>query len=75
MEVIKGAHYNTDPEQLIQVNEVAKLFHVDVVTIGRWSRGGALPFTTLPSGRRVYSKDWVVEYLANRGQNGGTTTH
>ena len=55
---------NTESDELIKIDEVAKLFRVSEVTIHKWKSLGLIPFQKL--NRRLYfKKSEVINSLRN----------
>jgi excisionase family DNA binding protein len=50
-------------ERLLTAAEVAALFRVGTVTVGRWALSGRLPSVRTPGGRRRYREADVAALL------------
>ena len=56
---VAGTTWDYDPDELLTLDEVAELAHVDVRTVYRWHQRG-LPYRTTVDGLRVRAGDLVA---------------
>ena len=49
-------------------DEAAEVFGVRPSTMQRWGRNGKVPTITYPNGRRMFSKEWCLQYIENRAR-------
>lgn len=53
-------------EPMLRSGEVARLFHVDLTTVGRWALEGRLPSVRTPGGQYRYPAAQIYEILNDR---------
>jgi excisionase family DNA binding protein len=61
----------TTREVYLTAGDVARVLHVSVSTVGRWSKKGRLPFLRTLGGHRRYPEALVAE-LARASHHSGT---
>jgi hypothetical protein len=68
-EIEKAIQQKEEPEELMTLEEVSKLFHRTPVTIHAWKKAGLLPFYRI-SGKVYFKKHECLEALSKAGKGG-----
>ena len=53
-------------EDLIGPSEAASIFGVSALTVSRWGKTRLVPTVVLPNGRRMFSRAYCQDYMADR---------
>ncbi|MDP9167488.1 MAG: helix-turn-helix domain-containing protein [Actinomycetota bacterium] len=58
---------SNEPTRPLTQSEVADLFRVSAVTVGKWADDGLLPHFKTPGGRRRFRREDVELFLGRTG--------